>query len=244
MKMHLATAWFISALNLVAYPSQSYGQGSPPTGTREAAEAYLLPLKTTLNKTWHPAEHYGVRFTQIRMTLDASGKISKREVLRASESESETKSVSETLDTINYSYPPLPANMRSLDVVWTFMSSKSLNSVSARFPAFEKPANPAGSSVPPTVTSSTQDIYGTYMASLQNKLRQAWLPPLGKENMKVSVLFHISKSGAVSGLVVTRPSGAPDADLAALNAVRTAAPFGALPEGAKDPTPIQFTFFR
>lgn len=56
----------------------------------------------------------------------------------------------------------------------------------------------------------------------------------------VTVVFTVTASGALGGLSIARSSGSPSLDLAALAAVRRAAPFPAIPEGAGRKT-WQFT---
>lgn len=59
---------------------------------------------------------------------------------------------------------------------------------------------------------------------------------------KVMVSFTISSSGGVSGVRIAASSGSPVLDEAALNAVRKAAPFPAIPEGGRNPWPFTLPF--
>lgn len=54
----------------------------------------------------------------------------------------------------------------------------------------------------------------------------------------VTVAFTISSGGGVSGVRVTRSSGSPVLDDAAVSAVQKAAPFPAIPEGGRSPWPF------
>jgi len=86
--------------------------------------------------------------------------------------------------------------------------------------------------------------WGPYMIDLQRKIRKAWLPPKNRESSLKApcVLFKIEKNGHVFDLRLKYPSKDELIDNAAMNAVEKAAPFSSLPEGAKDPTEIQFDF--
>ncbi len=90
---------------------------------------------------------------------------------------------------------------------------------------------------------SRQSIdWGPYMLELQRRIKQNWFPPKGFESKRVVVLFKIHRDGALSHLILDKPSGSSDADQAALKAVENAAPFRHLPQGADEDADIQFTF--
>jgi TonB family protein len=80
------------------------------------------------------------------------------------------------------------------------------------------------------------------MLELQRRIKQNWFPPKGFESKRVVVLFKIHRDGALSHLILDKPSGSSDADQAALKAVENAAPFRHLPQGADEDADIQFTF--
>ncbi|MDR3615495.1 MAG: energy transducer TonB [Candidatus Obscuribacterales bacterium] len=100
------------------------------------------------------------------------------------------------------------------------------------------PAPVAHAPVPPAA-----DIdYGPYMADLQRRIKRAWYPPRGNETRRVVVIFKVHSSGAMDGLKISKSSGVPVADAAALKAVEDAAPFKTLPAKEPENVDIQFTF--
>ena len=75
-----------------------------------------------------------------------------------------------------------------------------------------------------------------YPGKIVSKLRRALRYPAAAERKKargeVQVSFTVSAGGGVGGVRVVRSSGSPVLDKAAVDAVRRAAPFPAIPEGA------------
>ena len=81
------------------------------------------------------------------------------------------------------------------------------------------------------------------MRELQRRIRSNWDPPKGNESKRVVLLFKIAKDGRLLSVRVMKSSGLPNADRAALNAVRLTAPFKPLPAGYRESSvDIQFTF--
>ena len=91
--------------------------------------------------------------------------------------------------------------------------------------------------------SAQADVdFGPYMADLQRRIKQHWVPPKGYESQRVVVQFKVHSGGDVFNLKLDPPSGIDVADEAALKAVQDASPFRPLPPGASDSVDIQFTF--
>ncbi len=84
----------------------------------------------------------------------------------------------------------------------------------------------------------------SYMNDLESRIKKSWRPPVGHESAIVSVLFRVNKSGEISDVKLYRSSGHSSADEAALQAVRSAAPFTSPPAGAGIPLDVQYTFDR
>lgn len=90
---------------------------------------------------------------------------------------------------------------------------------------------------------ASEPDFGPYIAELQRRIRHNWKPPAVKENKHISVIFRIKRDGSLSGLHIHQSSGFPEADEAALDAVRTTAPFRPLPDNYRgQDIPVQFTF--
>jgi TonB family protein len=71
--------------------------------------------------------------------------------------------------------------------------------------------------------------FGPYLAKVQDKIRAHWQPPTVDQPKHVVVLYRIACNGQLEQAKIKASSGIPVADQAALNAVKSASPFPALP---------------
>lgn len=102
------------------------------------------------------------------------------------------------------------------------------------------PGNPNGA---PGIDAIKEPDFGPYMRELQRRIKMNWDPPKGNESKRVVLLFKIAKDGRLLSCSVYKSSGLPNADKAALDAVKLTAPFRPLPADYKGQTiDIQFTF--
>ncbi len=102
------------------------------------------------------------------------------------------------------------------------------------------PGNPNGR---PGIDTIREPDFGPYMRELQRRIKMNWDPPKGNESKRVVLLFKIAKDGRLLSCSVYKSSGLPNADNAALNAVKLTAPFKPLPAEYKGQSiDIQFTF--
>jgi len=100
--------------------------------------------------------------------------------------------------------------------------------------------NPNG---PWGVDALREPNFAPYMRELQSRIKYNWDPPKGNESKRVVLLFRIAKNGQLLSNKVSKSSGLPAADRAALNAVEVTAPFRPLPAEFKGQyIDIQFTF--
>jgi len=102
------------------------------------------------------------------------------------------------------------------------------------------PGNPNGR---PGIDAIREPDFGPYMRELQRRIKMNWNPPKGNESKRVVLLFKIAKDGRLLSCSVFKSSGLPNADKAALDAVKLTAPFKPLPAEYKGASiDIQFTF--
>ncbi len=102
------------------------------------------------------------------------------------------------------------------------------------------PGNPNGR---PGIDAIREPDFGPYMRELQRRIKMNWNPPKGNESKRVVLLFKIAKDGRLLSCSVFKSSGLPNADKAALDAVKLTAPFKPLPVEYKGSSiDIQFTF--
>lgn len=103
--------------------------------------------------------------------------------------------------------------------------------------------NPGGGGGRPGIDAIREPDFGPYMRDLQRRIKMNWDPPKGNESKRVVLLFKIAKDGRLLSCSVFKSSGLPNADNAALNAVKLTAPFRPLPAEFKGQSiDIQFTF--
>lgn len=103
--------------------------------------------------------------------------------------------------------------------------------------------NPGGGGGRPGIDAIKEPDFGPYMRELQRRIKMNWDPPKGNESKRVVLLFKIAKDGRLLSCSVFKSSGLQNADAAALNAVKLAAPFRPLPPEFKGQSiDIQFTF--
>lgn len=82
---------------------------------------------------------------------------------------------------------------------------------------------------------------GFYLRSVENRILYAWNPPSKTDDKTARVQFRIHKNGRVSDIKLISKSDSPYAQ-SALHAVRDAAPFYSLPDGAPQNVDIKFSF--
>jgi TonB family protein len=84
--------------------------------------------------------------------------------------------------------------------------------------------------------------FGPFLADMNRRVRRIWSPPKGTENVTVVVLVDFGASGQAPDVRLRQSCGVTDADVAALNAVRSGARGLKLPPGAHYAMEFQFTF--
>ena len=102
------------------------------------------------------------------------------------------------------------------------------------------PGNPNGA---PGIDAIRQPNWGPYMKDLEQRIKRNWAPPKGDSSKRVVITFTIGRDGRLLSAKVTKSSGVPLADRAAMSAVELTAPFRPLPPEFKGTSvPIEFTF--
>lgn len=102
------------------------------------------------------------------------------------------------------------------------------------------PGNPNGA---PGIDALRQPNWGPYMRDLEQRIKRNWSPPKGDTSKRVVITFTISRDGRLLSHRVSKSSGVPLADRAAMSAIELTAPFRPLPPEFKGQSvPIEFTF--
>ncbi len=102
------------------------------------------------------------------------------------------------------------------------------------------PGNPRGT---PGIDAIRQPNWGPYMRDLEQRIKRNWAPPKGDSSKRVVITFTIARDGRLLSKSVSKSSGVPLADRAAMAAIEATAPFRPLPPEFKGQSvPIEFTF--
>lgn len=81
------------------------------------------------------------------------------------------------------------------------------------------------------------------MRDLEQRIKRNWIPPKGDSSKRVVITFTIGRDGRLLSKSITKSSGVPLADRAAMKAIELTAPFRPLPPEFKGSSvPIEFTF--
>ncbi len=143
---------------------------------------------------------------------------------------------------------PSPSQISGSPSTGSSMASASPGSSSASAgsggsSSYNQSGSPGGGGGRPGIDALPEPDYGAYMAELQRRIKRNWRPPSAQEDKRVVVLFRIARDGRLLSLDVNNSSGYPEADQAAMAAVKLSAPFRPLPAGHRDnDLAVQFTF--
>ena len=124
--------------------------------------------------------------------------------------------------------------LASLTIISIIMWSLSAAGENNTRPSAVQSKSPAASCQDPEI--------GAFMKSVQRRIKTFWKPENGLENKKVILHFSILSDGTVQNLKISKSSGVPVADAAALIAIRKAAPFRHLPACLEPSAEVYFTF--
>ena len=80
-----------------------------------------------------------------------------------------------------------------------------------------------------------------YMKAIERRIKSYWHPPFSKQSRDVVVLFTVNKNGTIKNIEVSKSSGDPLMDQAAIKAVNNSAPFPFSFPGNEPDTDIEFT---
>ncbi|MFS8856185.1 TonB family protein, partial [Synechococcus sp. H55.2] len=105
-------------------------------------------------------------------------------------------------------------------------------------------ANPTQSAPnPPSVAARANVDWGPWLAALQRKVEQNWIPGQTGTSRRTVVIFTVGRAGDLQSIRLGRTSGSQQTDDAALTAIQRAAPFLPLPEAYEgNSVTINFTF--
>ncbi len=105
-------------------------------------------------------------------------------------------------------------------------------------------ANPTQSDPnPPSVAARANVDWGPWLAALQRKVEQHWIPGQTGTSRRTVVIFTVGRAGDLQSMRLARTSGSQQTDDAALTAIQRAAPFLPLPEAyTGSSVTINFTF--
>ena len=92
--------------------------------------------------------------------------------------------------------------------------------------------------------SDFHSIYDDYKKDIESRIDLTWLPEKSQDSREhqIKVVFMIASNGNVQNLSLLSSSGDKKLDAAAIEAIKKAAPFKALPETAPKLLGVQYIF--
>lgn len=104
-------------------------------------------------------------------------------------------------------------------------------------------ANPDRTAAGTGVDAMQDNLWGTYLTSLNRAVDQHWQRVSVAATRRTRIQFRVNRQGRLTDLQVLQSSGDTLADQAAIQAIRAAAPFAPLPQNASEEVLIvNFTF--
>jgi TonB family protein len=88
----------------------------------------------------------------------------------------------------------------------------------------------------PLFAQELQSALSDYVQDIKASIHQNWQPPRLQTSEKVEIQFTINRQGELGEVYLTKPSDNVDINIAALNAVKSSAPFNAIPAEIEDVT--------
>jgi len=92
----------------------------------------------------------------------------------------------------------------------------------------------------PVQSAGDSEVLRGYKRGISHRIMRCWYPP--KDGRHPVVRFSLNRNGEVSNLGLSVSSGDKASDEAALNAVKHAQPFRAIPRGLPAPLEAEFNF--
>ncbi len=95
-----------------------------------------------------------------------------------------------------------------------------------------------------SMKSDFHSIYDDYKKDIESRIDLTWLPEKSQDSREhqIKVVFMIASNGNVQNLSLLSSSGDKKLDAAAIEAIKKAAPFKALPETAPKLLDVQYIF--
>jgi TonB family protein len=216
----------VSAMSLL-----SFQHAAALSDSGNAVETYIGSIKQKLVRDWHPSQPRLLSVTKLKVVLDSTGAIVKRELLAAGWSQKEKRSIDECLKSV--SFGRLPSELGSLELNVSFVSGEAIKEID-----ISDASNP---NLPVITSAITTSNFGPYLRDLQRRIKRTWHPPKDSQfRGGACVQFTVLHNGAITNLKLYRTSGDEGFDQAALKSIENAAPFASL--SANDKIDIQFTF--
>lgn len=218
--------YIVTSLSLLICAQAALAQGAkapasaskaPAAGTAKKApdlQPYLKTVSEKISAIWKPPAKTNAMKVMVNFTINANGTVSDVTVKEPSGDPEVDKLA---IETIKKAAPFGPVN--------------------AGIPKFELNY---GLPCKSGVTARGVDMNGYYDA-MWSKIKQAWWVPKRLMYSQVKVKVSINKDGSLNDLSIAKPSGDANADKLALIAVKRAAPFDPLPEGAEVPFTVNYS---
>ncbi|MBX9670580.1 MAG: TonB C-terminal domain-containing protein [Candidatus Obscuribacterales bacterium] len=206
--------------------AQSDAQGS---ADRDLAN-YLKEFGTDASARWTSCSVDDSLNSRLRMRVLKNGRIEIIETTESSGSEDFDRRLRELASNLMRS-KPLPASVRE----------SALLEVALQVEPKTEAVKSAKEILNGPFASGRDVDFGPYMVRFQRQIKKHWKPVFLSEASRVKTSFTLHHNGQITGLKVVQTTGPKLANLAALHAVESAAPFAPFPKGAPNQFEMSYT---
>lgn len=198
-------------------PQSAFAQapkGQAPAKKAPDLQPYLKTVSEKISAIWKPPAKTNAIKVMVNFTINANG----------------------TVSDISVKEPSGDPEVDRL-AIETIKKAAPFGPINAGIPKFELNY---GLPCKSGVTARGVDMNGYYDA-MWKKIQQNWWVPKRLMYCQVKVKVTINKDGSLTDISIAKPSGDANADKLALIAVKRAAPFDALPDGAEVPFTVNYS---
>lgn len=189
-------------------------------------KAYNAELRRRIVSNWTPASKD--KPVAVLFTIGKTGDLLGTGIKKSSGSQQADQEAIQAVEK-SAPFPPLPSIYRRNALTFYFPLNIALREIQN----------------PNTSANTAQDgpDFGPFLKKMQKRVRQHWHPPQDTVDKTIVLFFTIRQDGRLGDISVKESSGFENADNAAIQAVKDAAPFPHLPVGYKDSSiNVEFTF--
>ena len=202
----------------------------PDDNDKEYIERYAKNIEQKIKNNWNVEENNKINNAYVNIEISKDGKLISRDI--AFSLSRDSKYNNQIFEAIDKSAPfdsfenKISNAVEAVALKYSF-EGNNVNYIGCRY----------------TRLKDLKNFWGPYMRELEQRIKRNWIPPKEETSKRVVVTFTVAKDGKLLEQHITKSSGAPLADKAAIDTIKKTAPFRPLPEEFKGySVPIEFTF--